>query len=133
MKKLLKVICLTLGFLNASAFGQTGTVKVNVPFEFFMGQKIYEPGVYGFLATKDTVSIEDNQGNRMAMALTNHISGPSRGKTGQVVFECYAKQCFLSQLWSPIREDGQQLLRSRLQSELAAKKSGTYMALAGSE
>jgi hypothetical protein len=106
---------------------------VSVPFEFFIGERVYEPGVYGFLATRDTISIEDKHGNRLAMALANHVSGRSRGKTGQVVSECYAKQCFLSQLWRPTQEDGRELLRSRLESELAAKKSGTYMALAGSE
>src|SRR5580658_2193416 len=48
---------------------------------------------------------------------------------GQVVFHCCADRCFLSEYWTPTRENGSQLLPSRYEAELAKHGKGIEFAL----
>ena len=134
MKKqtlLFAAICLLIGNAVIPAYGQTGSVKVKVPFSFIVGEKAYVAGEYGFLARKDNIVVQNSDGNRIAMRMANHVTGRSPGKNGQAIFECYVDQCFLSQIWTPGQDGGRQLLRSRMEAHAATKRRGTYMALLG--
>jgi hypothetical protein len=133
MKKqmLFAALWLSIGSAVIPAYGQTGSVKVKVPFSFILGDKAYLAGEYGFLAGKANVVVQNSDGTRIAMRMANHVTGRSAGKNGQVIFECYIDQCFLSQIWTPGQEDGRQLLRSRREMFAATKHVGTYMALLG--
>lgn len=130
MKNSLASVCVVMA-LALSALGQEGTVTAQVPFQFVLGDKTFSAGEYGFWSDKETVFVQNQQGKRIAILLANHVAGHSKSETGQVVFDCYQSQCFLSQIWSPLQNDGRQVLRTRLQTELAARKPGTYVALAG--
>jgi hypothetical protein len=134
MKKqmlLFAAVCLLIGNAVIPAHGQTGSVKVKVPFSFILGDKTYPAGEYGFLAGKTNVVVQNSDGTRIAMRMANHVTGSSAGKNGQVIFECYIDQCFLSQIWTPGQDDGRELLRSRREMFAATKHVGTYMALLG--
>jgi hypothetical protein len=78
-------------------------VKVKVPFTFVLGDKTYPAGEYAFSAIRDNVIVQNSVGTRIAMRMANHVTGRSAGKTGQVVFDCYIDQCFLSQIWTLVR------------------------------
>lgn len=41
--------------------------------------------------------------------------------TGQVFFQCYSQQCFLSEVWAPGQYAGRRLLKSRREQEAAKK------------
>jgi hypothetical protein len=125
------VLCLLIGSAVIPAYGQTGGVKVKIPFNFILGEKTYLAGEYAFSAAKDNIIVQNSEGTRIAMRMANHVTGRSAGKNGQVIFECYIDQCFLSQIWTPGQDDGRQLLRSRMETRAAAKQVGQYMALLG--
>jgi hypothetical protein len=134
MKKktlLFAAMCLLIGSAGIPAHGQTGGVKVKVPFNFVLGDKTYPAGEYAFSAVRDNVIVQNSGGTRIAMRMGNHVTGRAAGKNGQVVFECYIDQCFLSQIWTPGQDEGRQLLRSRTETRAAAKEVGQYMALLG--
>ena len=128
---LFAALTMLIGTALIPAYGQTGSVKVKVPFNFILGEKTYPAGEYGFLAGKDNVVVQNSDGTRIAMRMANHATGRSTGKNGQVIFACYIDQCFLSQIWTPGQDDGRQLLRSRREMFAATKHVGTYMALLG--
>jgi hypothetical protein len=125
------VLCLLIGSAVIPAYGQTGGVKVKIPFNFILGEKTYLAGEYAFSAAKDNIIVQNSEGTRIAMRMANHVTGRSAGKNGQVIFECYIDQCFLSQIWTPGQDDGRQLLRSRMETRAAATQVGQYMALLG--
>jgi hypothetical protein len=127
------VICWLAAGLALPASGQNATVKVKVPFHFLVGNKIYTAGEYAFSSEKEKVILEKADGTRLMMLLANHVSGSSGSKNGKVVFECYAEQCFLSQVWVPGQDDGRQLLRSRREMRVGQNEQGKYMALLGIE
>jgi hypothetical protein len=136
MKKktlLFAALLLLIGSAVIPAHGQAGgvKVKVNVPFNFVLGDKTYPAGEYAFSAVRDNVIVQNSAGTRIAMRMANHVAGRSAGKNGQVIFDCYVNQCFLSQIWTPGQDDGRQLLRSRMETRAAATQVGQYMALLG--
>jgi hypothetical protein len=53
------------------------------------------------------------------------------GKTGKVLFNCYEKRCFLSQLWTPDPDQARELPKSRLEMELARHGEAQQFALLG--
>ena len=130
MKKqtlLFAALCLVIGSAVLQAYGQTGGVKVEIPFNFILGDETYPAGEYVFSSAKDHVIVQNSEGTRIATML---LAVP-QGKNGRVIFECYTDQCFLSQTWVPGQDDGRQLLRSRMETRVAAKQAGKYMALLG--
>src|SRR6266849_4706302 len=114
-------LCLLFGFTVVPAYGQTDRVMANVPFKFIISDKTFSAGQYVFFTRQSEVVLENSQGRLVAMVLGSAVSGPAVGATGRVVFRCYADQCFLSQVWSPVREVGRELLMSRSETEVAKR------------
>jgi len=131
--RLLASLGLLVGLAVAPAFGQVWGVKVKVPFKFVVANKTLPEGDYLLSSVHDEVFVQDSNGKRVAMVLTNAVGGRTVGKTGQVIFECYTDLCFLSQLWTPGQDTGRELLRSRLETEIAKREPGKYFALLGTE
>ena len=131
--RLLASLGLLVGLAIAPAFGQVWGVKVKVPFKFVVANKTLPEGDYLLSSVHDEVFVQDSNGKRVAMVITNAVGGRTVGKTGQVIFECYTDLCFLSQLWTPGQDTGRELLRSRLETEVAKRETGKYFALLGTE
>jgi hypothetical protein len=125
---------LLLGFLSAPAYAQVWGVKVKVPFKFVVADKTLPEGEYLLSSVRDEVFVQDSQGKRVALVMTNAV-GTRRtiAKTGEVVFECHTDTCFLSQLWTPGQDSGRGLLKSRAETEIEKRETGKYFALRGTE
>jgi hypothetical protein len=130
---LLASLGLLVGLAVAPAYGQVWGVKVKVPFKFVVANKTLPEGEYLLSSVRDEVFVEDSEGKRVAMVLTNAVGGRAVGKTGEVVFECYTDLCFLSQLWTPGQDTGRELLRPHVETAIAKRETGKYFALLGSE
>jgi hypothetical protein len=131
--RLLASLFLFVGLAVAPAYGQVWGVRVKVPFKFVVANKTLPEGEYVLSSVREEVFVQDSEGKRVAMVLTNAVGGRTVGRTGEVVFECYTGLCFLSQVWTPGRDTGRELLRSRVETEIAKRETGTYFALLGSE
>ena len=78
------------------------------------------------------VSIQDEHGATVAMALANNVTGRSVGKNGQIIFHCYNEhRCFLSEVWSPSHSSGRELLISGSESDLAKESLQRELAVVG--
>lgn len=117
-------LAIALGcFLAAglSIYAQTGGIKVNVPFRFFVASRALPAGEYTVSSIRDSVVLWDSRGKRVAMALSNSIQ-QTGGDTGQIVFDCYAGRCYLSQLRTPDPDCSREVLRSKEEIELAKQE-----------
>jgi len=130
---LLASLGLLVALTVAPAYGQVWGVRVKVPFKFVVANKTLPEGDYLLSSVHDEVFVQDSQGKRVAMVLTNAVGGRTTGKTGEVIFECYADLCFLSQVWTPGQNTGRELLKSRVETEIAKRETGKYFALLGTE
>jgi hypothetical protein len=111
---------------------QAGGVKVNVPFDFAVSDKMFRAGQYTMIEAPLGVSIQDERGVTVAMALANDLTGRSVSNKGQVIFHCYSEhRCFLSEVWSPSRATGRELLVSGTESDFAKESAQRELALLG--
>jgi len=124
---ILTVLCPLIALVARPASGQAG-VKVKVPFEFVVADKTLPEGEYLIWWNTDKVFVQNQQGNFVALAFSTSLSERHVGKTGQAVFQCYERRCFLSQVWSPTRAAGRQVRKCHLETlvakeDLAANKA----------
>jgi hypothetical protein len=134
-KQILSVasLCLAVGLAMAPAYAQSGGIRAKIPFNFTVAGKTFPAGAYTMIVGLHQVNIRDAYGRKVAMVLTNEISGRSAGVNGQIIFHCYGEHCFLSEVWSPAHENGRQLLSPRSERDLAKKVSGKSFAVLGAE
>ena len=119
-----------LSLLALPAYGQGPTIKVNVPFEFSLDDKSYPAGEYAFSALQENViAIEKDGRTKIGLFLANPLSGSAN--SAQLRFQCYEKQCFLSQVWIPGLDGGFQPRRSRTEVGVSTRITGKYVALMG--
>ena len=123
----LAALCL-LAFASTLALAQS-RITVKVPFNFMVSDKTFPAGQYSVSASRNQLTVQDSNGRPIFIGIANAVSGRRVGETGQLVFHCYDDRCFLSEFWTPTRENGSQLLPSHYEAELAKNRKGTEFAL----
>ena len=130
--RMLAVVMAGICVWAGSARAQTGGVRVNVPFPFGVGGKHFAAGNYVMLAGSNQVRVvSETDGRTLALAMANDVSGHSAGLRGKIVFRCYGDRCFLAEVWSPLEQNGRQVLPSRAETHSSREQSGTYFAILG--
>jgi hypothetical protein len=124
----LTLLCLLVVFAAPRTVAQS-RVTVKVPFDFSISDRTFPAGQYSISSSHDRLTVRDSAGKPVFIGIANQISGRRVGRTGMVVFHCYDARCFLSELWTPSREDGVQLLPSRREAAMARHKDATEFAL----
>ena len=104
-------------------------ITVKVPFNFVISDRTFLAGQYSVSSSRDRLTVQDATGKPVFIGVANAVSGRRVGETGQLVFHCYDDRCFLSEFWTPTRENGSQLLPGRYEAELAKHGKGTEFAL----
>ncbi len=121
-------------FLASAAItpAQVGAIKVKVriPFEFGIANQTLPAGQYTVGSERDELYLRSAEGKTVAMVQSNRVTHDG-GKFGKVVFNCYEKRCFLSQLWMPDTQQGHELLMSKTEKEVAKKTQALQLALLG--
>ena len=127
--KLLIAACCYLGIVVTTP-AQVGGVKVKIPFEFEIAKETLPPGEYVIWSERDQVFLRIAGGRTVAMVQSNRTVHDG-GKTGKVVFNCYEKHCFLSQLWTSDPDQARQLPKSKSEVEMAQQAEPQQFALLG--
>lgn len=129
---LVSLLMAGIGCWTIPAFAQAGGVQVSVPFRFRVGGKTFAAGEYTMVAGSHQVRVVSQGDNRtLAIAIANDFAGHSAGANGRVVFRCYGEHCFLAEVWSPVEDNGRQLVTSREEAESGRERRGTYFAILG--
>jgi len=113
-----------------STHAQAGSVVVNVPFEFEVANKTLPSGEYVVSSQGDQVWVRGYRGNWVAVVQSNRTVREG-GKTGKVVFNCYERLCFLSQLWLPDADSSREIPTSKVEKQAAGHRRGEQFALLG--
>lgn len=126
MKKLVLQALAFIFFFTAAAAvvsrAQTVGLKVNIPFDFNVSDKVLPAGDYLILAPKAQMLKLLGPNGTAALAITNQVSGTRPVGPGAVVFNCYGEQCFLSRFWTARTDTGQEVLKSSIERKLASQK-----------
>jgi len=121
-------LCLLVMFAATVAEAQSRTA-VEVPFNFLISDRTFPAGQYFVSSSSGLLTVQDSEGKPVFIGITKPVRRRQVGPTGQIVFHCYDNRCFLSEYWTPARENGSQLLPSRYETELARLRKGTEFAL----
>lgn len=127
--KLLVLSCCFLGSM-ATTQAQVGAVKVQVPFQFHIAKQTLPAGEYLLWSVHDELFLRIAGGKTVAMVQSNRTVHDG-GKSGKVVFNCYEKRCFLSQLWTPDPDQSRLLPKSKSEMEMAKQGEPQQFALLG--
>jgi hypothetical protein len=128
-KQTLQLTSLCLIAFAATLAQAQSRITVKVPFDFLISDRTFPAGQYSVSSSRDRLTVQNAAGKPVFIGIANQVSGRRVGETGQVVFHCYDDRCFLSEFWTPTRENGNQLLPSRYEGELAKQRKGTEFAL----
>jgi len=128
----IKLLAVGLFFLGGviSTQAQSSGVLVRVPFEFEIANKHLPAGEYVVSSDHEQVWLRVYRGNTVAVVQSNHAVHDG-GKTGKVVFNCYEKLCFLSQLWLPDAYGAREILASNTEKQVAKRREPQLYALLG--
>ena len=130
----MRIKLLAAGFLFLggviSTHAQAGGIRVRVPFAFEVANKTLPPGEYVVSSQSDQVWLRVSSGNTVAVVQSNRTTHDG-GKTGKVVFNCYQKLCFLSQLWLPDADTSREILTSKEEKRAARHVEPEQFALLG--
>lgn len=108
-------LCLMLA---TAAFGQS---RYDVPFAFQVGDQGFAAGHYSVSAASvgHGLLISQEGGNSVVVYPRYPIQTNTPAPSGRLVFECYGKTCFLSQVWHGGSTRGMRLGGSKLEREMA--------------
>jgi len=127
------VLMCVLMVMGTVSSAQTIGLRVDIPFEFNVGEKVLPAGQYLILAPQGGTLRITGPNGAAAIASTNLVGGRRPDGPGQVDFNCYGQRCFLSQFWTARTETGEEVMKGKLERELTnAKEQFTTIALRGS-
>jgi len=117
------LLSLLLSLSAISAYAQSSLLisKVEIPFDFSVGDRTLPAGVYSvtrIFQDKVTLLIRSEDGREAIMTLTAPVEAKERPETWKLVFHHYGESYFLSQIWEPGSRDGRQLSKSRTEQSI---------------
>ncbi len=116
------VLSLSLGLVTAAAAAQETQFRVNIPFDFTVGDTHLPAGVYmasPYAASGAIILIRSLDGKSTVLA--NTVGVNAKGEvTPKMVFRRYGNRYFLSQLWME-GDTARQLRKSRLETDIAIR------------
>jgi len=129
----IRFLALGLFFLGgvSSAHAQTGAVRVRVPFEFQIANKTLPAGEYIVSSDHEQVWLRVYRGDTVAVVQSNRVEQDGGGNTGKVLFNCYEKLCFLSQLWLPDGYGAREILISKTEKQAVRRTESQLYVLLG--
>ena len=117
-KHLITLIGLLL--VTAAAFGQTGRVKADIPFDFVVGGLTLPAGQYTIGPANNLRTAVAVRGDSMPrMALAHQARSAIPAKSTKLIFHRYGNRYFLAQIWVQGNNIGTEVTASPLEKELA--------------
>jgi hypothetical protein len=106
--------------LLASAFAQTGAIRVTVPFDFTVGKQTLPAGDYRVAISGSLLQVARIDGRGVSTVSTNYTGGgANQDLTPRLIFHCYGNRHFLSVAWIGEVNQGHELYVSAAELEYA--------------
>jgi hypothetical protein len=119
------------GLLCASGLASAQNIRVDIPFQFYVGGAQMPAGTYAvrpapggpLVGDSTQLMIQDLDGRADKLFTGNPVTSTGRLQAAsRLVFACYEKQCFLSQVWKANDDGGVQLLPTTAEKHLIAAR-----------
>jgi cytochrome c553 len=98
----LAALVLVAFFAVSPAFGQTGNLRFEIPYQFNLGSKVLPAGTYTFSVNKFGLAVQSESGARFGENIITWITGPAELlRDGSLVFDKANGGHILSEVWIP--------------------------------
>jgi cytochrome c553 len=98
----LAALVLVAFFAVSPAFGQTGNLRFEIPYQFNLGSKVLPAGTYTFSVNKFGLAVQSASGARFGENIITSITGPAELlRDGSLVFDKANGGHILSEVWMP--------------------------------
>lgn len=123
---------LLIGLAATSAQAQS-KIKVNVPFDFTIGDRLLQAGEYTVQPASPNVTSEvllfrNGEGSPRAVTMGIRIEPNSKVTQAKLVFHRYGESYFLSQVWMNAGDAGSEIRAGSHERELARNGTGPTLA-----
>jgi hypothetical protein len=99
-------------------------MHANIPFDFRMGDKLVPSGTYLVQASGGAIVVREEGGRLVAAALmTIPASRGTPPDRGELVFNRYGNEYFLSSVWTPYSKEGHSLAPTKHEKDIASLAS----------
>lgn len=106
--------------LLASAFSQTGAIRVTVPFDFTVGKQTLPAGDYRVAISGSLLQVARIDGPGVSTVSTSYTGGgANQDLTPRLAFHCYGNRHFLSVAWIGEMKQGHELFAPAAELEYA--------------
>jgi hypothetical protein len=119
-------LLLVVVWLAASAQAQSTplVIKVNIPFEFFVGDQTFPAGDYSLVQPlQHFLALRDARGRTIASAFTSGLESSAVTATSKLRFNSVAGQNVLSEVWQQDSRLGQKLYATKTHNNIAKRHS----------
>ena len=121
-KQLFAVVGLGLLLATVSAYAQTRMVTANIPFNFAVGRTSLPAGAYTIRSlglSSRVIAIQNPDRNLTNVVLPLPCISTEAQERTKLVFHRYGDQYFLAQIWTAGNHMGNELPKSRRETEVA--------------
>lgn len=131
MKKHTLILGLSLLLIGTASYAQDLNMKVNVPFDFVVNGTTLPGGEYSVqgLTIGNAISIRKADNTAKALALGTRCESRKTSEETKLVFHRYGNRYFLAQVWMAGDSTGQELPKSRLETEIAQSRTAQEVVL----
>jgi hypothetical protein len=99
-------------------------IKVNIPFEFSIGDRTFPPGDYSLVQPlQHLLALRDARGRTIASAFTSGVESSAAPTISKLKFNSIAGQNVLSEVWQQDSHLGQKLFAAKTRSTFAKHRS----------
>lgn len=125
MKKQTLLLGLSLLLIATVAYARDLNLKVNIPFDFVVNGATLPSGEYSLqgLAVGNAISIRKADYTAKALTLGTRCESRKTSEKSKLVFHRYGNHYFLAQIWVAGDNAGEELPKSRLETEIAQSRT----------
>ncbi len=126
MERALKSLLLSAVCLAGSAYAQVtaSVIKVNIPFEFRVGEKTFAPGDYSVIQPlQHYFVLRDARGHTVTSALTNEVDASAVTAAPKLRFVSVNGQQELIEFWQNGQPFGQRLIVPKSHVSMAKQRA----------
>lgn len=100
-------------------------LKVSVPFEFSINDKVFPAGSYDLVCTPGQIELRDARSQVLATAISHSVQAPNDSFSPELVFATDSGVHELRQIWIGDPHNGYELPRSKAAIAMARQRSYT--------
>ena len=122
------VLCLLVPFANAQ-LDESTIWTAKIPYSFHVENTQFPAGEYLFKWNSGRMQITAADGRAKALVITLPLQSKKTVEQSMLKFDTYGTEHFLSAIWFAGAEQGRELMKSKLEIELARRQSPTQVAV----